>query len=162
MCLKHGEPSSRSKWPLRQYETVGTPLLRLTDLGFIDLERKNPATPRQPLRHRVVTHVLGTFRYLCLRSGQERKWRSKEDSNCRSLSRECRLTFAEEKSRQVDQSGQNRPSVFTGDQRFESLSLQQRVGHEPHGQNRTRSRPEPKVRIQLSPPESPQTFSTAR
>src|SRR5260370_1374514 len=31
---------------------------------------ENPATPRQPLRHRVVTHVLGTFRYLCLRSGQ--------------------------------------------------------------------------------------------
>ena len=29
--------------------------------------------------------------------------------------------------------------------------LQQRVGHEPRGQNRTRSRPEPKVRIQLSP-----------
>src|SRR5712671_3223890 len=31
---------------------------------------ENPATPRQPLRHRVVTHVLGTFRYLCLRSAQ--------------------------------------------------------------------------------------------
>jgi hypothetical protein len=36
-------------------------------------------------------------------------------------------------------------------EKFESLFLQQRVGHEPHGQNRTRSRPEPKVRIQLSP-----------
>src|SRR6266480_4573581 len=35
------------------------------DLGFIDLEQKT----LQPLRHRVVTHVLGTFRYLCLRSG---------------------------------------------------------------------------------------------
>ena len=32
-----------------------------------------------------------------------------------------------------------------------SRFLQQRVGHEPRGQNRTRSRPEPKVRIQLSP-----------
>jgi hypothetical protein len=38
--------------------------------------------------------------------------------------------------------------------KFESTPLQQRVGHEPHGQNRTRSRPEPKVRIQLSPPKS--------
>ena len=34
---------------------------------------------------------------------------------------------------------------------FESSPLQQRVGHEPHGQKRTPSRPEPKVRIQLSP-----------
>src|SRR4029077_587547 len=42
---------------------------------------ENPATPRQPLRHRVVTHVLGTFRYLCLRSGHlTRRWR-KADSN---------------------------------------------------------------------------------
>src|SRR6516164_2654556 len=37
-----------------------------------------------------------------------------------------------------------------------------RIGHEPHGQNRTRSRPEPKVRIQLSPAESPQTFGSAK
>src|SRR6516225_7910426 len=39
--------------------------------------------------------------------------------------------------------------------RFESGFLQQRVGHEPHGQNRTRSRPEPKFRIQLSSAGSP-------
>ena len=45
--------------------------------------------------------------------------------------------------------------------RFESGFLQQRVGHEPHGQNRTRSRPEPKVRIQLSPePSVPRRRST--
>jgi hypothetical protein len=37
------------------------------------------------------------------------------------------------------------------DEKFESGFIQQRVAHEPHGQNRTRSRPEPKVRIQLSP-----------
>src|SRR5437016_8543849 len=36
-------------------------------------------------------------------------------SICQSLSRESRLIFAEEKGLQVDQSGQNRPSVFTGD-----------------------------------------------
>src|SRR5260370_26962825 len=42
---------------------------------------ENPATPRQPLRHRVVTHVLGTFRYLCLRYGTwTHRW-SKQDSN---------------------------------------------------------------------------------
>jgi hypothetical protein len=39
-----------------------------------------------------------------------------------------RLIFAEEKGLQIDQSGQNRPSVFTGDQRFESRLLQRRVG----------------------------------
>jgi hypothetical protein len=37
------------------------------------------------------------------------------------------LIFAEEKGLQVDQSGQNRPSVFTGDQQFESPLLRQRV-----------------------------------
>ena len=31
---------------------------------------ENPATTRQPVRHEVVTHVLGTFRYPCLRAGQ--------------------------------------------------------------------------------------------
>ena len=36
------------------------------DLGFIDVEQK----ALQPLRHRVVTDHSGTFRYLCLRSGQ--------------------------------------------------------------------------------------------
>ena len=30
---------------------------------------ENPATPRQPVRHEVVTHVLGTTCYLCLRAG---------------------------------------------------------------------------------------------
>jgi transposase InsO family protein len=29
---------------------------------------ENPATPRQPVRHEVVTHVLGTFCYPCLRN----------------------------------------------------------------------------------------------
>jgi hypothetical protein len=31
------------------------------DLGFIDLEQKSLATPRQPVRPEVVTHVLGTL-----------------------------------------------------------------------------------------------------
>jgi hypothetical protein len=30
----------------------------------------NLANPRQPERHAVVTHVFGTFRYLCVRAGQ--------------------------------------------------------------------------------------------
>ena len=42
-----------------------------------------------------------------------------------------RLIFAEEKGLRVDQSGQNRPSVFTGDQWFESPLLQQGVWCEP-------------------------------
>src|SRR3546814_7448913 len=33
--------------------------------GIHRLGAENPATPRQPLRLRGVTHVLGTFRYLC-------------------------------------------------------------------------------------------------
>jgi hypothetical protein len=41
-----------------------------TTISASSISNRNPATPRQPLRHRVVTHVLGTFRYLCLRSGQ--------------------------------------------------------------------------------------------
>src|SRR5664279_5234198 len=35
--------------------------------GVNDLE-----TPRQPDRHEVVTHVLGTMRYLCVRAGHVR------------------------------------------------------------------------------------------
>jgi hypothetical protein len=34
---------------------------------------KNLATPRQPVRPEVVTHVLGTFRYLCLRTGHRQR-----------------------------------------------------------------------------------------
>jgi hypothetical protein len=44
------------------------------DLGYIDLERKNLATYRQPVRVPGVTHVLGTFRYLCVRAGQKPNW----------------------------------------------------------------------------------------
>jgi len=42
-----------------------------------------------------------------------------------------RSIFAEKKSLQVDQSGQNRPSVSKGDQRFESPSLQRGVARTP-------------------------------
>ncbi len=34
------------------------------DLGYFDLEQKTLATPRLPLRPKVVTPVLGTIRYL--------------------------------------------------------------------------------------------------
>jgi hypothetical protein len=40
------------------------------DLGYIDLEHKTLQPPRQPVRPEVVTHVIGTFRCLSLRSGQ--------------------------------------------------------------------------------------------
>src|SRR5262245_51678074 len=30
---------------------------------------KNPATPRQPVRPEIVTHVLGTFCHACVRAG---------------------------------------------------------------------------------------------
>ncbi|MEA2903082.1 MAG: hypothetical protein QOI12_469 [Alphaproteobacteria bacterium] len=44
---------------------------------------ENPAAPRQPVRPEVVTHVLGTFRYPCLRAGQLKRWRARKDSNLR-------------------------------------------------------------------------------
>ena len=37
------------------------------DLGYFDLEQR-------PLRHEVVTYVLGTFCYLCVRAGQWSIW----------------------------------------------------------------------------------------
>ena len=40
------------------------------DLGYIDLEQKTSTTNRQPLRPKVVTYVLGTFRHPCLNAGQ--------------------------------------------------------------------------------------------
>ena len=53
------------------------------DLGYHRPGAEDPATPRQPLRPRVVTHVLGTFRYLCVRAGQLKPWRARQDSNLR-------------------------------------------------------------------------------
>src|SRR3982074_3879652 len=38
--------------------------------GILQSGAENPATPRQPVRHEVVTHVLGTWCYLCVRAGQ--------------------------------------------------------------------------------------------
>jgi hypothetical protein len=39
------------------------------DLGFIDLEQKTLQPLDNPFGTGLFTHVLGTFRYLCLRSG---------------------------------------------------------------------------------------------
>jgi transposase InsO family protein len=43
----------------------------------------NFAAHRQPVRHEVVTHVLGTTCYLCLRAGHLGIWRPRQDSNLR-------------------------------------------------------------------------------
>jgi hypothetical protein len=60
--------------------------------GLVNLSRrsvlhrsgaKNLAPPRQPVRLKVVTHLLGTFRYLCVRVGQKVSWRRGRDSNPR-------------------------------------------------------------------------------
>ena len=37
------------------------------DLGYFELEQKT-LQPRQPVRHDVVTHVLGTICYRCVRA----------------------------------------------------------------------------------------------
>ena len=42
---------------------------------------ENPATPRQPVRHEVVTHVLGTYCYLCVRAGHCVEWRATADED---------------------------------------------------------------------------------
>jgi len=40
------------------------------DLGYFDLKQRTLRPLDNPFGTRVVTHVLGTFRYLCLRAGQ--------------------------------------------------------------------------------------------
>ena len=47
------------------------------DLGYYRSGAENLATPRQPVRPEVVTHVLGTFCYPCLRAGQCECWRAR-------------------------------------------------------------------------------------
>ena len=44
---------------------------------------ENPATHRQPVRPVVVTYVLGTFCYPCVRVGQEENWSGRTDLNRR-------------------------------------------------------------------------------
>lgn len=41
------------------------------DLGYFDREQKTLQPTRQPIRHEVVTYVLGTLRYPCVRAPQE-------------------------------------------------------------------------------------------
>jgi hypothetical protein len=52
-------------------------------LGYIDLEEKTLQPLEKPLRAKSVTHVSGTFCYLCLRNGQLKHWRRERDSNPR-------------------------------------------------------------------------------
>jgi len=42
-------------------------------------EADNATDSRQPVRHEVVTYVLDTIRYLCLRVGQSFNWRALEE-----------------------------------------------------------------------------------
>ena len=46
------------------------------DLGYFDLEQKTPHPLDNPFGTPVVTHVLGTFCYQCLRAGQNEIGRS--------------------------------------------------------------------------------------
>ena len=50
---------------------------------LITSRSRNLATPRQPVRHEVVTHVLGTICHLCVWAGHVRRWRREWDSNPR-------------------------------------------------------------------------------
>src|SRR5450759_3573932 len=44
-------------------------------------EAENLATPRQSVRHEVVTHVSGTWCYLCVRAGHSAGWRATADDD---------------------------------------------------------------------------------
>jgi hypothetical protein len=57
-------------WPAKSYGIWLTSFMHY-DLGYFDLEQKT-CNPRQPVRHEVVTHVLGTICHLCVRAGQYR------------------------------------------------------------------------------------------
>src|SRR5215467_459256 len=72
----------RSSW-----NATGTGLSRKSDSGA-----KHLATPRQPVRPEVVTHVIGTFRYRCLRSGHNDHWWAHKDSNLGPAERHRRAT----------------------------------------------------------------------
>jgi hypothetical protein len=45
-----------------------------TMISYISTGAEDLATTRQPVRHEVVTHVLGTFRYPCIRAGHAAEW----------------------------------------------------------------------------------------
>src|SRR5207253_164781 len=65
-----------------------------------------------------------------VRFATDSRWR-KQNSNHRSPSRGCRLILGEEKGPAVDQIVSKDAVLFTGDQWFESGSLQWRVSCEP-------------------------------
>src|SRR5438874_8850028 len=65
-----------------------------------------------------------------VRFATDSRWR-KQNSNHRSPSRGCRLILGEEKGPAVDQIVSKDAVLFTGDQWFESGSLQRRVRCEP-------------------------------
>src|SRR5438132_7615711 len=64
-----------------------------------------------------------------VRFATDSRWR-KQNSNHRSPSRGCRLILGEEKGPAVDQIVSKDAVLFTGDQWFESVFLQQRVRNE--------------------------------
>ena len=54
------------------------------DLGYIDLEEKTLQPLNNPFGPRVVTYVLGTFCYLCLRARHFVEWRARRDTKERT------------------------------------------------------------------------------
>src|SRR5207302_7243806 len=61
------------------------------------------------------------------RAAHASRWRRGKDSNSRSPSRGCRLILKEEKGRRPIRWSRKTPSLFTGDQWFESGFLHRRV-----------------------------------
>src|SRR5947209_8304748 len=62
MGARDGPPKVRSDETTRQYGSPSSWIVRF--------RAENLATPRQPVRHEVVTHLIGTWCYLSVRAGQ--------------------------------------------------------------------------------------------
>ena len=69
------------------------------DLGYIDLEEKNPVTHGQPVWPSGVTHVLGTICYPCVRIEQSDGWWALQDLNLRPTDYESAALTTELRAR---------------------------------------------------------------
>src|SRR6185437_2601116 len=69
-----GASAGRAKCPCLECVTSQRTEADAFSVSCINSGANNLATPRQPGRPEVVTHVLGTFRYPCLRAGQSNCW----------------------------------------------------------------------------------------
>ena len=86
LCLHRKRINTQACWPVKSSASrksttaFGSPASCAT-ISDTRPGAENPATSRQPVRHEVVTHVLGTTCHLCVRAGQRTGWLAWSDSN---------------------------------------------------------------------------------